>query len=189
MRMNLLAGMAAGVLMAISAAGAHATQLFHFTYASSGSPSAADLYLTTSDALNAFGAFDITSVTGNVDLDNVSLAPDPEGATPFSVSADGLFYFDNDYHPGLPHLTNAGLLVRSLTFEYNVFATTQGLPTTTFEIYKATLGDGATYVANSVGDARFDAVPEPTSWALMLVGFGGLGAMLRKRRAYTAFAA
>ena len=27
------------------------------------------------------------------------------------------------------------------------------------------------------------AVPEPTSWALMLVGFGGMGAVLRRRRA------
>ena len=26
------------------------------------------------------------------------------------------------------------------------------------------------------------AVPEPTSWALMLVGFGGLGAVLRRQR-------
>jgi hypothetical protein len=26
------------------------------------------------------------------------------------------------------------------------------------------------------------AVPEPTSWALMLMGFGGLGAMLRSNR-------
>ena len=25
-------------------------------------------------------------------------------------------------------------------------------------------------------------LPEPASWALMLTGFGGLGAMLRKRR-------
>jgi hypothetical protein len=25
-------------------------------------------------------------------------------------------------------------------------------------------------------------VPEPASWALMLVGFGGMGALLRRRR-------
>jgi hypothetical protein len=28
------------------------------------------------------------------------------------------------------------------------------------------------------------AVPEPATWAMMLVGFGGLGAMLRRRRAH-----
>ena len=33
------------------------------------------------------------------------------------------------------------------------------------------------------------AVPEPASWAMMLVGFGGLGAALRRRRSQTAIAA
>jgi hypothetical protein len=28
------------------------------------------------------------------------------------------------------------------------------------------------------------AVPEPASWAMMLIGFGGLGAVLRERRLY-----
>jgi hypothetical protein len=32
-------------------------------------------------------------------------------------------------------------------------------------------------------------VPEPTTWALMLVGFGGMGALLRNRRRATAVAA
>jgi hypothetical protein len=31
-------------------------------------------------------------------------------------------------------------------------------------------------------------VPEPASWALMIVGFGGVGAMLRQRRRHLAFA-
>jgi hypothetical protein len=33
------------------------------------------------------------------------------------------------------------------------------------------------------------AVPEPSSWALMIVGFGGIGAVLRKRRHSPALAA
>jgi len=31
-------------------------------------------------------------------------------------------------------------------------------------------------------------VPEPATWAMMLMGFGGLGAMLRRRRSLAAFA-
>lgn len=32
------------------------------------------------------------------------------------------------------------------------------------------------------------AVPEPSTWAMMILGFGGLGAMMRRRRAAPAFA-
>lgn len=32
-------------------------------------------------------------------------------------------------------------------------------------------------------------VPEPAAWAMMLVGFGGLGGMLRNRRSKAALAA
>ena len=30
------------------------------------------------------------------------------------------------------------------------------------------------------------AVPEPASWALMIAGFGGVGSLMRRRRALTA---
>lgn len=36
------------------------------------------------------------------------------------------------------------------------------------------------------GKADTAGVPEPRTWALMLLGFGGLGAMLRRRRRATA---
>lgn len=54
------------------------------------------------------------------------------------------------------------------------------------------VGDGNTYAVAgrdfcTVG-VNCGGVPEPTSWALMLLGFGGLGAMLRRRRTATAFA-
>lgn len=31
-------------------------------------------------------------------------------------------------------------------------------------------------------DSLAGGVPEPTTWALMIVGFGGAGALLRRRR-------
>jgi hypothetical protein len=48
------------------------------------------------------------------------------------------------------------------------------------------LNDRGELVSISVQSA---AVPEPASWAMMLVGFGGLGAGLRARRRKQAFAA
>jgi len=44
--------------------------------------------------------------------------------------------------------------------------------------------DGAVQL-DGVGQVRIDGVavvPEPTTWALMILGFGGAGAMLRRRR-------
>ena len=48
--------------------------------------------------------------------------------------------------------------------------------------YTATMSDGG---GNISGPANFyltSAVPEPASWGLMLLGFGGMGMMLRRRR-------
>jgi len=33
-----------------------------------------------------------------------------------------------------------------------------------------------------IGDGGFTGTPEPATWAMMLLGFGGMGAMLRRRR-------
>ena len=47
-------------------------------------------------------------------------------------------------------------------------------------------------VAAGIGNAQstidVTAIPEPTTWALMIFGFGGVGAMLRRRRTAVAFA-
>jgi hypothetical protein len=36
---------------------------------------------------------------------------------------------------------------------------------------------------NGLLTINFIGVPEPATWATMLIGFGGLGAILRRRRA------
>ena len=42
--------------------------------------------------------------------------------------------------------------------------------------------DGFNHLNVSEADVGQAAVPEPSTWAMMLLGFGGLGAMLRSRR-------
>ncbi|MBX3482245.1 PEPxxWA-CTERM sorting domain-containing protein [Phenylobacterium sp.] len=64
-----------------------------------------------------------------------------------------------------------------------------------------TAGQKVSFALGSAGDYSFDStgfalsvtgpdgapgVPEPASWALMILGFGGVGAMMRRRRVATA---
>ncbi|THD51256.1 MAG: PEP-CTERM sorting domain-containing protein [Phenylobacterium sp.] len=54
-------------------------------------------------------------------------------------------------------------------------------------------GSGAALLSfTGKGDGEFDinlGVPEPASWSLMILGFGGLGAVIRKRRQASLLAA
>jgi hypothetical protein len=157
-----------------------------------GSPHEATLDVTASDTLNAVGGYDVTAVSGNVDGDTVTgLIANP--GQPFqSYSADGMFIYDNVIWPTrAPELSNPGLFFSGASGdEYNLFSDNS----TTYELYKAR--PGVTFLANSVGtitlaqgpahdvgDRGFGAaIPEPGAWALMILGFGGAGALLRRRR-------
>jgi hypothetical protein len=155
----------------------------------SGQPAQATLSITTSDTLNSLGGFDVTGISGSVDGDEVTgLTPNPNQPT-WSYSPDGLFLFDNVLFPDQPSwLSNPGVLFTSAGgFEYNLFSDSP----TQYELYKALPGVG--YVANSVGmvsaqqilqsvGARDGAIPEPTTWALLIAGFGAIGLALRAQR-------
>lgn len=47
-------------------------------------------------------------------------------------------------------------------------------------------GTKSTAIRVQLGDGVAGAVPEPATWALMIIGFGGAGAALRRRRMATA---
>ncbi len=70
------------------------------------------------------------------------------------------------------------------TFDANSSFNAWADPTITFDPDYAA-PQGATFAFSpGIPVARVDAggVPEPATWAMMLMGFGGLGAMLRRRR-------
>lgn len=55
-------------------------------------------------------------------------------------------------------------------------------------IYAEACQSLSNFTASSTGSfsAAVAAVPEPGAWALMLVGFGGIGALMRRRTALAA---
>jgi hypothetical protein len=96
--------------------------------------------------------------------------------------------------------TNAEFLVFLTGYDWNFFDVTAQLdPTKTlvgFSIYGTSLGDfllnqPVTLADNfliNVGDINVadDGVPEPGTWATILLGFGAAGLMLRRRRRVSA---
>jgi len=104
--------------------------------------------------------------------------PDADPEPPSTVAVDGFMSFDG----GAPQVANCG---NCLSLLYSVsqtplsFTTLQAItdittlqaPSAPFEVSQVTLS----YQLND----NAAAVPEPVSWALMLLGFGGLGAQLR----------
>ena len=55
--------------------------------------------------------------------------------------------------------------------------------------FSITGASGTIYDANGAHLPTAGGVPEPGTWAMMLLGFGGLGAILRRRRGMAASAA
>jgi len=79
----------------------------------------------------------------------------------------------------------SGVITSSLRFFSDDFATSQGEASPGFVDYIRTYDTALS--AGDVGElyrtGGLDAgVPEPTAWALMIMGFGGVGAMVRRRR-------
>ena len=54
--------------------------------------------------------------------------------------------------------------------------------------YAITGGHVRSFQANNLTGSFGGAIPEPATWGLMIMGFGGVGAMIRRRRQGAAFA-
>jgi hypothetical protein len=75
--------------------------------------------------------------------------------------------------------TNNDAIPAPLVLDYNTVGGNKIYFTTDVSTSGATGNVAATYTGGSLLKA---GVPEPASWAMMLLGFGGVGAMLRRRR-------
>jgi hypothetical protein len=147
----------------------------------------------------------ITAINALVNgTDATTIVPNPTVTDPLIigtpvVSADGLWLYDNVGYSGNPHLDNAGLLFTAGGYEYNIFET-DGSPivpgsrpesvTDDYTIWRSVIGgtyDGTaepgTLIAtdNSNGNGTSSAVPELSTWAMMLIGFASIGFVAYRR--------
>ena len=103
-----------------------------------------------------------------------------------AFGADGTLYALELDSNGLATPGVGGALIRINADGSKTTLFNQGL---VFATGLAIGGDGAFYVSrfgNQAGTGevlRIAAIPEPASWAMMLIGFGALGALSRRRRA------
>jgi hypothetical protein len=122
---------------------------------------------------NLLASTTIASGTGATLVDNFrynSIASVLIGPGTYFVGALWLDGGDPNVFPG----QGATTTVAGLTYVQNGYATGGSLADPT-----QTSGEAASYFGANL---QVGNVPEPMTWALMLVGFGGMGAALRARR-------
>jgi hypothetical protein len=97
-----------------------------------------------------------------------------------SIDLDGLFAFTPDF--GAPgHEPNES---------WSLFTALIGAGVHTINVHGTVIATSSVDAASYGGTINLSAVavPEPGTWALMIMGFGGAGAMLRSRRRQATFA-
>ena len=82
---------------------------------------------------------------------------------------------------------NISLTNNGETFRGDILATADAISLDNTNLYGRVFGGGSSDMqivsgANVYGPAAVPTVPEPGSWALMILGFGGVGAALRRRQ-------
>jgi hypothetical protein len=160
----LAAGTAIGAI-----APAHAAD-YIVEYTGTGGNTVKLLIQTTNSTLPGNG-YAIVSVSGLINgSTNVT------GIGPINLNG---FLTDNVFYPSAdPTFTQFGVGFLSPGFTYNLWGDAPGA-------YSFYAYNGSSYTIQSTGSVTVTAIPEPATWAMMLLGFGMVGAGVRYRRRST----
>jgi hypothetical protein len=169
LKMKALAlALAAGTAIGAIAPAHAADYLVQYT----GGGNTVKLWITTSNTPLPGNGYAIVAVNGLINgSTNVT------GLGPINLNG---FLTDNVLYPTTdPAFTTFGVGFLSPGFTYNLWGDAPG----SYSFYAY---NGSSYTIQSVGgSATVTAIPEPATWAMMLLGFGMVGAGVRYRRRST----
>jgi hypothetical protein len=170
---TVIAALATATLFAATAASA---ATYKFTFQSSDAELAATGEFTV-DALN-----EVTSVSGaisgltNQTISGVIVNPSFPSA---SYSPDGSFIFDNAYLPTGMAFDYSGLLFvtdQNPGGYWNLFGSSPG----SYSLYES--AGSYNYPIEETGTLSVAAAPEPSTWAMLALGFAALSLVGRRRQ-------
>jgi hypothetical protein len=169
MKTAFFTGAALALALSLGATAASASIIFE-NYSFTGAGISGSGQLTLDDLGGTFDS--ITAITG---MQTVGAAT--EAITGLSLYAGA----DNRFFTASPHVDFAGYSFSTSTLgDFNIFLDPSG--TMQLSSHVDSGGNASSGVPIRLSFTSVGGVPEPASWALMILGFGGVGATLRKRR-------
>ena len=169
---TMIAALATATLFAATAASA---EIYKFTFQSND----AELTATGEFAVNA--ADEVTGVSGAISgltsqvISGVTANPSFPSA---SYSPDGSFIFDNLYSPAGMAFDYSGLLFTTAENSggyWNLWASSPG----SYSLYES--AGSYNYPIEENGTLSVAAAPEPSTWAMLALGFAALSLVGRRR--------
>jgi hypothetical protein len=183
---KVLATVAAAVLAAVvvTSSGAKAAVIYDFTFVGSTFDVAGTF--ATAATVNSDGTYNITSATGTFSATSMPLLDGTftlvPGNGPALTGPGGTELYSNLYDPTTNSFAYNGLLVTGSNFLLNLYNGANALyPPCTADCASVPQAGGNLYDPGDIGITTITAVPELSTWAMMIIGFLGLGWLARRR--------
>ena len=179
-RSTVFAAMCFGIAALTGSPASAANYRFNFSGLAGGIPISASGLIGTSDVLNQFGGYSITSISGMANGNSiVGLDANTVSTTNAPLFQNGDFIYDNSIFANTSYVVSgAGIAFSTSQSDFNLGA----YDPPTFYLLSGPAGGGASVFATGTLDlVNVNPLPESETWAMMIVGFAAIGYASRRK--------